>query len=70
MTDDELVDAGFSAPIQVRYKNAMQQPLWLVGVVLARNGEPKAILESATGVVHPAPHQDLELLFTNACGQI
>lgn len=72
MTDDELIDAGFDAPVRVMITGQpTRQPLWLIGVVTTLKESPVAIVESSnTGWIGVVSHDTMKLANTNICGQL
>lgn len=70
MTDDELVEASYSAPCPVKIAGRHSgQPLWLIGVVEGRRGGLHAVLESTDGIVGVLPHAFMSVDY-NTCGQM
>lgn len=80
MTDDELIDAGFDAPVLVQSKVrvawdpcfvAPKQPMWLIGVVLKRDGTPVAIVENCYGATDVLSSRFVSVVKDrNTCGQM
>lgn len=75
MTDDELIDAGFDAPIPISVTGKPhlmeRQPLWLIGVVTRRDGSLCAIVENErNGAVGILSHYFISRKDRNSCGQL